>query len=150
MNARDVAARLFAAIEAGDIDAVRSLYAPDVVVWHNHDGRTQSLHDNLRTLRWMTTHLPGARYTEVRRAVIADGFVQQHVLVVTNRCGTGGRRAGMHRGRGGRRTDHPVGRIPRLGSRRRALGAADLMTDDITADRPCRRPCAGRLDRGAR
>jgi ketosteroid isomerase-like protein len=87
MNAGDVAARLFAAIEAGDIDAVRSLYAPDVVVWHNHDGRTQSLHDNLRTLRWMTTHLPGARYTEVRRAAIAGGFVQQHVLVVTNRCG---------------------------------------------------------------
>lgn len=87
MNAGEVATRLFAAIEAGDIDAVRSLYAPDAVVWHNHDGRTQSVDDNLRTLRWMTTHLPGARYTEVHRAVTAAGFVQQHVLVATNRCG---------------------------------------------------------------
>ncbi len=87
MNANDVAEQLFAAIEAGDIDAVRSLYAPDVAVWHNTDGLTQSLDDNLRVLGWMTKHLPGTRYTEVRRAVTDSGFVQQHVLVATNRAG---------------------------------------------------------------
>ena len=87
MNANDVADQLFAAIEAGDIDAVRSLYAPDVAVWHNTDGLTQSLDDNLRVLGWMSKHLPGTRYTGVRRAVTDSGFVQQHVLVATNRAG---------------------------------------------------------------
>jgi ketosteroid isomerase-like protein len=82
-----VAERLFSAIEAGDIDTVRALYAPDVAVWHNHDGRVQSLDDNLRVLGWMTRHLPGARYTDVRRSFTDSGFVQQHVLVATNRAG---------------------------------------------------------------
>jgi len=87
MDANDVADQLFAAIEAGDIERVRALYAPGVAVWHNHDGATQSADDNLRVLGWMTTHLPGTRYTEVRRAVTESGFVQQHVLVATNRAG---------------------------------------------------------------
>jgi ketosteroid isomerase-like protein len=46
----EVAARLFAAIEAGDIDAVRELYHPDVEVWHNTDGLAQSRDANLATL----------------------------------------------------------------------------------------------------
>lgn len=87
MNAGDVAQHLFAAIEAGDVETVRSLYAPDVTVWHNNDGVIQSLDENLRVLGWMTRHLPGARYTEVRRTVTDSGFVQQHVLVATNRAG---------------------------------------------------------------
>lgn len=87
MNANDVAEQLFAAIEAGDIDAVRSLYATDAAVWHNNDGITQSVDDNIRVLGWMTKHLPGTRYTDVRRAVTESGFVQQHVLVATNRVG---------------------------------------------------------------
>lgn len=87
MNANDVAEQLFAAIETGDIDAVRSLYAPDIAVWHNNDGVTQSLDDNLRVLGWVTSHLPGARYTDVRRAMTDSGFVQQHVLLATNRAG---------------------------------------------------------------
>ncbi len=87
MNANDVAEKLFAAIEAGDTETVRSLYAPDMTVWHNDDGLTQSADDNLRVMGWMAKHLPGVRYTEVRRAITGAGFVQQHVLVATNRAG---------------------------------------------------------------
>jgi ketosteroid isomerase-like protein len=83
----EVAERLFAAIEAGDIDAVSALYHPDVEVWHNTDGLSQSRHANLATLAWVTRNLPGLRYTEIRRSVTEDGFVQRHVLVVTNRAG---------------------------------------------------------------
>lgn len=82
-----IAAALFAAIEAGDIAAVRDLYSPDVVIWHNTDGVEQSRDDNLRTLAWMAANLPGCRYTDVRRAATEDGFVQQHLLVATNRAG---------------------------------------------------------------
>lgn len=86
-NAEAVAEQLVSAIERGDIDGVRALYAPDAAVWHNNDGITQSVDDNLRVLAWMLKHLPGSRYTQIRRSVTESGFVQQHVLVATNRAG---------------------------------------------------------------
>ena len=83
----DVAERLFKAIEAADIDAVKEIYAPDAEIWHNTDRLTQSRDDNLRTLTWVTTNLQGMAYTEVRRTATDEGFVQQHILVATNRAG---------------------------------------------------------------
>src|SRR5690349_24407210 len=83
----DVAARLFAAIEGGRIDEVRELYAPDVVVWHNLDGVEQDRDANLTALRWLTANVAGFRYTDVRRHLTDDGFVQQHVARGTNRAG---------------------------------------------------------------
>ena len=82
-----VADRLFAAIEAGDLDAVRAMYADDAVVWHNTDGVAQTRDENLRTLGWVVAHLRDRRYTDVRRWLTPDGFVQQHVLRATNRAG---------------------------------------------------------------
>jgi len=83
----ELAERFFAAIEAGDVDAARAMYAPDAEIWHNTDGVVQTRNDNVRTLGWMTTNLGGIRYTDVRRSATEDGFVQQHVLVATNRAG---------------------------------------------------------------
>ena len=62
----EVADRLFAAIEAGDLDTVRALYAPDAVIWHNNDGTEQTVEQNLRVLRWMVDHLADRRYEEIR------------------------------------------------------------------------------------
>jgi len=76
----DVAERLFAAIERGDVDAVRELYAPDVEVWHNYDNLAQSRDQNLRTLAWMVKNVADRRYEEVRRRPIPGGVLQQHVL----------------------------------------------------------------------
>ena len=87
MGNAELADRLFAAIEAGDIDAVRDLYAPDAVVWHNTDGVEQDVEANLATLRWCADNLGGMRYADVRRRVDDDGFVQQHVLVAGSRSG---------------------------------------------------------------
>lgn len=83
-----LADRIFAAIEAGDVDAVRAIYADDVAVWHNFDQLTQTRDENLRTLGWMHAHARGLRYTEVRRIVLDHGFVQQHVLRATAPNGT--------------------------------------------------------------
>ena len=79
---------VFAAIEAGDVDGVRRIYADDVTVWHNFDQVDQSRDENLRTLGWMHAHAAGLRYTEVRRIVLDHGFVQQHVLQATAKNGT--------------------------------------------------------------
>ena len=86
-DALEVADRFFAAIEAGDIAAVRDIYAPDAEIWHNTDGLVQSPDDNARTLGWIAANLRDVTYTKVKRSATDDGFVQQHVLVATNRAG---------------------------------------------------------------
>jgi len=76
----DVAARLFAAVEAGDVAAVAQLYAPDAVIWHAHTGTTQTAEENVQVLGMVTKRLRDLRYEEVRRQRTDRGFVQQHVL----------------------------------------------------------------------
>ena len=76
----DIAARLIAAIEAGDPDAVRALYADDFVIWHNNDGQTQTKEENLAVLGWLIRNVKDRRYENVRRSPTPTGFVQQHVL----------------------------------------------------------------------
>jgi ketosteroid isomerase-like protein len=72
--------RFFAAIEAGDIEAVRRLYAPDAVIWHNDDLIEQNVEDNLKVLTGLHRAVSGLHYEIVRRAELPDGVLQQHVL----------------------------------------------------------------------
>ncbi|MBW8487141.1 nuclear transport factor 2 family protein [Actinomadura parmotrematis] len=79
----ELADRFLAAITGGDVETLRSLYAPDALIWHNGPeagGAEQSVEDNLRTLRWLSRHLDDFRYEDVRRDALPDGFVQRHVL----------------------------------------------------------------------
>lgn len=81
-----LAARFVAAIEQGDIAAVRAIYAPDARIWHNTDGLDfpgQTVEENLKVLGWMGRFLNDKRYDIVARAATEDGFVQQHVLRAT-------------------------------------------------------------------
>ena len=72
--------QLFSAIMRGDIEAVRAVYAPDAVIWHNNDQGEQTPDQNLRTLGWVTKNIKELRYEDIRRQETPDGFVQQHVL----------------------------------------------------------------------
>jgi ketosteroid isomerase-like protein len=72
--------RFFAALEAGDIDTVRSIYAPDAVIWHNDDLVEQPVEDNLRVLTGLHRVVSGLHYEVVRRAPLDDGVLQQHVM----------------------------------------------------------------------
>jgi ketosteroid isomerase-like protein len=83
----EVATRLFAAIANGDLASVRECYAADAEIWHSNDEVVQTSEENLRTLEWMRRTVPGSRYTDIRRHVFPGGFVQQHVLRLTNRAG---------------------------------------------------------------
>ena len=77
----EVADRLFKAIERGDVAAIRtSVYAPDAKIWHNNDGLTQTVEQNLAVLGWVVANISEIAYTEVRRQPTPAGFVQQHVL----------------------------------------------------------------------
>jgi ketosteroid isomerase-like protein len=83
----ELAARFFDAVQTGDIDAARAIYADDAVIWHNDDRREQPAAENLQVLAWMARNIPERAYTEVRRDVVPGGFVQQHVLRGTTRWG---------------------------------------------------------------
>ena len=73
-----MASRFFAAIEAGDTDALRSIYSPDAAIWHNTDEVEQSVDENLVVLGWVVRHVQGWHYEDVRRTAFEGGFVQQH------------------------------------------------------------------------
>jgi len=66
-EAFDVGERFFSAIEAGDMEAVRDVYHPDVVVWHNTDGlanreQGQSREDNVALLTVLTKLVSDWKY----------------------------------------------------------------------------------------
>lgn len=82
------AADLMDAIQAGDGERMRGFYAPDAKLWHNTDRIEQSIDDNIRVLGWFVRTLPDRKYTVLRREVLSDGFVQQHVLSATLPDGT--------------------------------------------------------------
>ena len=76
----DLCDQLFSAIMRGDIDAVRAIYSPDAVIWHNNDQLEETPDRNLRVLGWVTKNIKDLRYEELRRHETPSGFVQQHVL----------------------------------------------------------------------
>ena len=76
----DLADAFFAAIERGDLDKVREIYAPEVEVWHNVTGRTQTRDENLKLLDFFAGRVPQRRYEVLSRDFFPGGFVQRHVL----------------------------------------------------------------------
>lgn len=73
--------RMFAAIPAGDVEAVKAIYHPDCAIWHNNDNVTQGVAENLRVLSWVGRNIKGLSYDEIRRTPMDTGqVIQQHVL----------------------------------------------------------------------
>jgi ketosteroid isomerase-like protein len=75
--------RFVGAIQSGDTDTVRACYAPEAKLWHNTDGIEQTVDENMKVLDWFIRKLPDRNYRVLRREVLPDGFLQQHVLEAT-------------------------------------------------------------------
>jgi ketosteroid isomerase-like protein len=82
-----IADRLFAAMEAGDIDTVAAMWSDDVRVWHTADGRTRDKERGLKVVNWFVSATTDRHYEVVSRQIFEGGFVQQHVLSGTARDG---------------------------------------------------------------
>jgi uncharacterized protein len=76
----ELAAALMRAVQSGDTDTVKTLYAEDITLWHTNDRVNQTSADSIRTLAWIKRHMKGVRYEELKVAALDDGFVQQHVM----------------------------------------------------------------------
>lgn len=79
-EAMAVAHRFLEALNAGDADALMEIYAEDAKIWHNFDGKLQSVSDNARSLQWMHRKLQDLNYDVKRLEPIEGGYLQQHVL----------------------------------------------------------------------
>jgi ketosteroid isomerase-like protein len=77
-----IAARLMAAITAGDAEAVGALYHEDMVGWRNIDGRELSRRQMLKIIDFLGG-VKGLRYEDVVVQPTPTGYVQQHVLCAT-------------------------------------------------------------------
>ena len=82
-----LAERFFAAVSAGDVETIASIYADDAVVWHNNDDVEMTKEQNVAQLAFLHRELASMRYVDVRRVVVDDGFVQQHVLEIDDPTG---------------------------------------------------------------
>ena len=76
----ELVVRFFSALEAGDIDTLQEIYAPDAVIWHNDDLIEQPVSENLKTLRGLHRVVSGLHYEIIRRVPAPDGVLQQHVM----------------------------------------------------------------------
>ncbi|WP_326835226.1 nuclear transport factor 2 family protein [Amycolatopsis rhabdoformis] len=70
----------FRAVERGDLDAARALYAPDARIWHNDGAGEQDRDANLAVFQLFSTAIRGLRFDVSRRVDAGDGVLQQHVL----------------------------------------------------------------------
>ena len=77
---RDVATRLFAAIERGDHQTVDGMWGPDVTVWHTGDQKDNDRTRALKVIRWFMNVTTSRSYEILDRRFFDGGFVQQHVL----------------------------------------------------------------------
>ena len=76
----ELVAAFFTALEAGDIETLREIYAPDAVIWHNDDLIEQPVEENLKVLAGLHRVVSRLRYDITRRVPAPDGVLQQHVL----------------------------------------------------------------------
>ncbi|WP_328352860.1 nuclear transport factor 2 family protein [Mycobacterium sp. NBC_00419] len=83
----DVADRLFAAIETGDIPTLTALWSDDVVVWRQGGGRERDKPRALGVIEWFVGATTARRYEVLDREAFDNGFVQQHILHATTRGG---------------------------------------------------------------
>lgn len=78
----NLADRLFRAFEANDPDAIAACCNPDAEFFKNGT-RSGVLADMLPGFASLRTRIGDHRYTEVRRGIFADGFVEEHRVVST-------------------------------------------------------------------
>jgi ketosteroid isomerase-like protein len=79
----DLVARLVGGIEDGELEMVRSLYAPGAVVWTCFDEQERDVPGSMRVLEWLVGATSERHYEVTRRIEIEGGVLQQHVLRAT-------------------------------------------------------------------
>ena len=83
-----IADELFASFEEHDYERSRAMFAPDARSWSNLRSIESDVDGLLGNLPVMLESIGRHRYTDVRRIVGVDGFVEQHRVVFARPDGT--------------------------------------------------------------
>ena len=75
------------ALAAGDEVAARACLTNDAVVWHNFDAIAQDGEAAATGWQALFTYFTDHTFTDIRRAAIPGGFVQQHLMCATTLSG---------------------------------------------------------------
>lgn len=67
-------------LNAKDAEGVAALYADDLVVFRNLDGRELVKKQVMKVVGFLTSSVKELRYTDVKAQPTPTGFVQQHTL----------------------------------------------------------------------
>jgi ketosteroid isomerase-like protein len=76
----ELARRFVSALNQKDEATIRRIYAPDARIWHNFDGKYQTIDENMRGMYWIHKRLSGIDYDVVNLVELPDGYLQEHVL----------------------------------------------------------------------
>lgn len=71
--------RFFAAVESGDIETIKSMYDPDIRIWHSRDEANTDMKQSIELLTMFFERVSDRRYEVLARHYHDDGFVQEHV-----------------------------------------------------------------------
>ncbi len=87
MKTLDVARAYMDAVNKGDEEAARAVLSPNAEIWHNFDNVTQTVDQNMKLMAWMVRQSKTREYEVTHLEEIEGGYLQQHVLRMTNATG---------------------------------------------------------------
>jgi ketosteroid isomerase-like protein len=75
---RALAFRLIKASKTGNADEIMDIFDPKAMIWHNTDGLTVTIAENLTPFGTFAAKVPHRRYEDVKITPFDGGYVQQH------------------------------------------------------------------------
>lgn len=87
MKTLELARHFIDCIESGDLDAARACFHDDAGIWHNYDGVTQSVDQNMAVAASIIGKTKSRKYDYKRLVEIDGGYLQQHTLRVVTQDG---------------------------------------------------------------
>lgn len=82
-----IAQKLFDALETGDVATLKSLYAPQAVIWVNTAQREIAARDVAAFMPLMVRKMPDRCYSNRRITAFEGGFIHRHRLTGTRKDG---------------------------------------------------------------
>lgn len=71
----------------GDVQAARACLTDDAVIWHGFDAIAQDFEAAAKGWHTLFTYFSDRAFTDIRRAAIPGGFMQQHLMSATTAAG---------------------------------------------------------------
>lgn len=83
MRTLELAQKYMDCLGARDVAGARACLHPDAKIWHNFDGLTQTVDENMATLEFLIQKSTALTYDIHRMEEVKGGYLQRHTLRIT-------------------------------------------------------------------